>query len=57
MQNLSTIIYELQIYTKKKKGRHFRRFFHLENGGINEKMLLYVRASVCGVFVRGVLFP
>ena len=57
MQNLSTIIYELQIYTKKKKGRHFRRFSHLENGGINEKMLLYVRASVCGVFVRGVLFP
>ena len=31
---------------KIKKGRHFRRFFISENSGINEKMLLYVRASV-----------
>lgn len=34
---------------KKRKGRHFQRFFDSENGGSNEKML-YMRASVCGIY-------
>ena len=45
-ENVEQISINVEKVNKIKKGRHFRRFFISENSGINEKMLLYVRASV-----------